>query len=186
MSFSRQLLAATRLLVVMTVLLGVLYPAAVWAVGAVAVPGRAEGSLVTRDGEVVGSRLLGQQVEDPALFHSRPSTNAYAGDSSGGSNLAATAPDQVSAVEERRAAYATIAEGEPTADALTASASGLDPHISPEFARAQVARVARENGLERSEVQRLVEQYTQDRDFGFLGEPRVNVLELNLALTGMR
>lgn len=182
MSPVRQLLAALRMMLVLTLALGVAYPALVWGVGRVAVSDRADGSLVSRDGVVIGSSLLGQAVTDPGLFHPRPSTSAYAGSVSGGSNLAESSKDQATAVAERRTAYADIAEGEPTADALTASASGLDPDVSPAFAQAQVARVAAATGLDRQSVAALVRDHTSGRQLGFLGEPHVNVLELNRAL----
>lgn len=186
MSFARQLLAALRMMLVLTLVLGVLYPALVWGLGRGVAHDQADGSLTTRDGQVIGSSLLGQAVTDPALFHPRPSTSEYAGGTSGGSNLAESSEDQATAVAERRTAYAEIAEGEPTADALTASASGLDPDISPEFAKAQVNRVAAATGLDPAKVSRLVDENTAGRQLGFLGEPRVNVLELNLALERLR
>lgn len=182
MSPLRQLVASLRMLLVLTLLLGVGYPALVWGVGQVALRDRADGSLVSRDGVVVGSSLLGQQFTDPRWFQGRPSVSGYAGGVSGGSNLAATSPDQVGAVRDRQAAWARVGEGSAPADALTASASGLDPHISPANALAQVTRVAAENGLDETEVRRLVDAHTRGRSLGFLGEPRVNVLELNLAL----
>jgi K+-transporting ATPase ATPase C chain len=170
------------MLLVLTVLLGVLYPAAVWAVGRVAFTAQAGGSLVHHDGAVVGSSLLGQNFTDSRFFQGRPSVSEYAGGVSGGSNLAASDPDQVKAVEERVAAYAATDSGAAPADGLTSSASGLDPHISPANARAQASRVAAANGLSTSEVMQLVAAHTQARSLGFLGEPRVNVLELNLAV----
>jgi K+-transporting ATPase ATPase C chain len=170
------------MLLVLTVLLGVVYPAAVWGIGRVAFADQAAGSLVTRDGQVVGSSLLGQNFTDSRFFQGRPSASEYAGGVSGGSNLATGSDDQVKAAEERAAAYAATSSGSAPADALTASGSGLDPHISPANARAQASRVAAANGLETAEVMRLVEAETQGRSLGFLGEPRVNVLELNLAV----
>lgn len=181
---SRQLAAAARLLLVLTVLLGVLYPAAVWAVGR-AVPDRADGSLVEADGTAVGSRLLGQAFEGDQWFQSRPSAVDHDGLGSAPSNLGPSNEDLVAAIDERRA---TVAEREGVdpdqvpADALTASASGLDPHISPEYAALQVPRVARERGLPEDEVRELVRDATSGRDLGFLGEPTVNVLELNASL----
>jgi K+-transporting ATPase ATPase C chain len=170
------------MLLVLTALLGVLYPAAVWGVGRVAFADQASGSLVSRDGRVVGSSLLGQSFTDPRFFQGRPSASEYAGGVSGGSNLATDSDDQVKAVEERGRAYAATNSGQAPADALTASGSGLDPHISPADARAQAGRVARANGLDPAVVLRLVTAQTQERSLGFLGEPRVNVLELNLAV----
>lgn len=184
-STTRQLLASARMLLVLTVLLGVLYPAAVWAVGRVGLSGQADGSLVRRDDAVVGSSLLGQDFHGARWFTGRPSTSAYAGSTSGGSNLAASSAEQAEAVRERAAAYRAAYGAPAPADALTASASGLDPHVSPANALAQVHRVAVANGLPDATVERLVEEHTQGRVMGFLGEPRVNVLELNLALERM-
>ena len=178
----RQLWASVRMLLVLTLLLGVLYPAAIWAIGEAGFRDQAAGSLLRRDGVVIGSSLLGQQIAGEGWFTSRPSASAYAGDTSGGTNLAASSPDQVKAVRDRAEAYhAAYWVGAP-ADALTASASGLDPHISPANARAQVQRVAAARGLDPAAVARLVSAHTQGRTMGYLGEPRVNVLELNLAL----
>jgi len=179
----RQLVASLRMLLVLTLLVGVLYPAAIWVVGQVAFRDQADGSLVRRDGGVVGSSLLGQQSTDARLFQGRPSASEYAGDVSGGSNLAGSADDQVAAVAKRGSNYATQNGGRAApADALTASASGLDPHISPQNATAQTARVAAANRLTVAAVQRLVKEHTQGRTLGFLGEPRINVTELNLAV----
>lgn len=184
----RQAWVAVRFLLVMTVLLGVVYPVGVYAVGRV-VPARADGSYVTSsDGTVVGSALIGQQFDGAQYVHSRPSAagaDGYDALSSSGSNLGPTNEDLVTAVEERIRAVAeeegVSAEAVP-ADAVTASGSGLDPHISPAYAQLQVARVARERGLPVSEVQRLVTESTDAAVLGFLGEPGVNVLRLNLAL----
>ncbi|KQP26417.1 potassium-transporting ATPase subunit KdpC [Aeromicrobium sp. Leaf272] len=182
----RQSFAAARVLLVLTVLLGVLYPAAVWAVGR-AVPDRADGSLLRVDGQVVGSRLLGQTFEGPSWFHPRPSAGSYDGLASAPSNLGPSNPDLVAAIEERRAAVAAEEGVEPAAvppDAVTASGSGLDPHVSPAYADLQVPRVARERGLPVDQVRRLVEEATSGRVLGYLGEPTVNVLELNASLPG--
>ena len=182
----RQSLAAVRVLLVLTVLLGVLYPAAVWAVGR-AVPDRADGSLLRVDGVAVGSRLLGQTFEGAQWFHPRPSANDYDGLASAPSNLGPSNPDLVAAIRERRAAVAREDGVPPSAvpaDAVTASASGLDPDISPAYAALQVPRVARERGLAEETVRRLVAEATSGRQLGFLGEPTVNVLELNASLSG--
>ena len=181
----RQLSASVRMLLVLTALLGVLYPAAIWAVGHVGFRDQAAGSLVRRDGALVGSSLLGQQFEGDGWFTSRPSASAYAGDTSGGTNLAATSPDHVKTVRGRADAYRAAYGVTAPADALTASASGLDPDISPDNARAQVAGVAAARGLDPAVLTRLVGLHTEGRVLGFLGEPRVNVLELNLALETM-
>lgn len=182
----RQSLAAVRVLLVLTVLLGVLYPAAVWAVGR-AVPDRADGSLLRVDGTVVGSRLLGQSFEGAQWFHPRPSANDYDGLASAPSNLGPSNPELVAAIRERRAAVAQEEGVRPAAvppDAVTASGSGLDPHISPAYAALQVPRVARERDLDEATVRRLVADATSGRALGFLGEPTVDVLELNASLLG--
>lgn len=182
-SILKQSVAALRLMIIMTVLLGVLYPALVWGVGQGVARDQAAGSLVRVNGAVVGSRLIGQAWQGPQWFHSRPSASEYTGEASGGSNLG-PGPALDEAVAERARAAGIQAEGAP-ADALTASASGLDPHITPENAQRQAARVAAARGLASAQVQELVEQHTEGRAWGFLGQPRVNVLELNLALPGV-
>ncbi|WP_369136995.1 potassium-transporting ATPase subunit KdpC [Modestobacter versicolor] len=186
----RQLLAAVRFLLVATVVLGMVYPLAI-TLFAQLVPGRAGGSLVSRDGEVVGSSLVGQAFVSgsgeplPQYFQSRPSASDYDGAASGGSNLGPNAPELVAAVEERRAAVAAL-EGVPgsevPADAVTASASGLDPGISVAYAALQVDRVAADRGVPAADVEVLVAEATHGRDLGFIGAPWVDVLELNLAL----
>jgi len=182
-SSTRQVGAALRMFVVLTAVLGVLYPALVWGVGAVALPSQANGSRIERGGVVVGSSLLGQDFTDERHFQGRPSASDYAGGSSGGSNLYASNADQQRALTQRRDRYAAANGGaQAPADALAASGSGLDPHISPGNAMAQAPRVAAANGLDPAAVEDLVRQHTQGRVLGFLGEPRVNVLELNLAV----
>ncbi|MGO4597863.1 K(+)-transporting ATPase subunit C [Terrabacter sp. 2RAF25] len=175
----KQSVAGLRAMLVLTVLLGVLYPAAVWAVGQLVARDQASGSLVTVGGSVVGSSLIGQHWPGDEWFHGRPSTSDDAGDTSGGSNLSGSALTEEIA---KRADAAGLRVGNAPADALTASASGLDPHISPAYAVAQVDRVAAARGVDATRVRQLVGAYTQDRVAGFLGEPRVDVLELNLAL----
>jgi len=193
-SLARQSLAGLRVLLVLTVLLGVVYPLTVWGVGQVAFRWQAEGSLLTATGErttsrseAVGSALVGQSFVGDEWFQPRPSAagDGYDTLASAGSNLGPLNPDLVAAIDERRAAVAAqdgTAPADVPADALTASASGLDPHVSPEYAEQQVARVARERGFDETAVRDLVAERTQGRDLGFLGEPRVSVLELNLAL----
>jgi K+-transporting ATPase ATPase C chain len=179
-SLLRQSLAGLRAMLVLTVALGVLYPAAVWGVGQVAAPDQAAGSLISVDGHVVGSSLLGQQWTGNEWFHSRPSASNYSGDTSGGSNLGAGAA--LAGAVAQRAAASGLDPATAPADALTASASGLDPHITPAYAAAQVERVAAARGLDVLGVRALVAEHTQARVAGFLGQPRVNVLDLNLAL----
>lgn len=183
----RQTWTAIRALLILTVVLGVGYPAVVLGLGQLALPAQANGSLVEVDGEVVGSSLIGQAFDGDRWFHSRPSAagDGYDGAASSGSNYGPRNADLLAAIEERRAAIeqADGAErGEIPADAVTASASGLDPHISPEYALLQVDRVAESRGLDANAVRALVADHTTARDLGYLGEPRVNVLELNIAL----
>lgn len=193
----RHLGVAVRAMLVATAVLGLAYTAVVTGVGQLALPAQANGSLVRdADGQVVGSALIGQSFTDadgaalPRYFQSRPSAAGagYDGAASSGSNLGPENADLVAAIGERRAAVAA-SDGVPAADipadAVTASGSGLDPHISPAYARLQVARVAAARGLDPAVVAALVAQYTTGRDLGFLGEPRIDVLELNLALDAL-
>ena len=180
----RQLLPAVVVLLAFTVLTGVVYPLAVTGVAQLAFPARADGSLIERDGRVVGSRLIGQQFEGARYFHPRPSAagDGYDAMSSSASNLGPTNEELLQAVQERRSAYEQANDEPAPVDAVTASGSGLDPHISPANARAQAERVARERRLDLADVLRLVDEHTDGRSLGFLGEPAVNVLDLNLAL----
>jgi K+-transporting ATPase ATPase C chain len=187
----RQLWAAARAVLVATVALGLLYPLVVTGLAQLIAPGRADGSLVEVDGEVVGSSLLGQSFTDadgdplPQYFQSRPSASDYDPLASGGSNLGPNSEELVALIEERRAAVAELNGVDPAdvpADAVTASASGLDNGISPEYAALQVERVAAERGTPVEDVRALVDEATVGRDLGFIGDPYVNVLELNLAL----
>jgi len=189
----RPLWTALRALLVLTVVLGLAYPLAITAVGQLALPAQSNGTLLSSGGEVIGSSLIGQSFTDedgaalPEWFQSRPSAAGagYDGGASSGSNYGPENADLIAAVEDRKAAVAElegIAESEVPADAVTASASGLDPHISTEYALIQVARVAQARGVDEASIRSLVESRIQGRDLGYLGEPRVNVLELNLAL----
>lgn len=182
----RQTWASVRMVLVLTVLLGIAYPLVVTGVAQVAFPGRADGSLVERGGRVVGSSLVGQSFgRDPRYFQSRPSAPGYDPLGTGASNLGPESPVLLRQVQQRRAAVARLDGTDPAdvpPDAVTASGSGLDPHISPEYAAQQVARVAQARGLDPATVRRLVEQNTDGRALGFLGEPGVDVLMLNLAL----
>ena len=186
--FLRQLRPALVMIVAFTVLLGVAYPLAVTAIGQVAFRDTANGSLIERDGQVVGSRLIGQSFAAPTYFHPRPSAAGagYDGAASSGSNLGPQSAELIAAVEQRAVAYRDENGLAPDAsvpvDAVTASASGLDPHISVANAQLQVARIARERGLTPAEVLELVDDHTSGRDLGVLGEPGVNVVTLNLAL----
>ncbi|PPH12999.1 potassium-transporting ATPase subunit C [Rathayibacter sp. AY1C1] len=182
---------ALRAMIVLTVLLGAAYPLAVLGIGQLALPAQANGSLLRQDGAVIGSSLIGQSFTDaegaplPEWFQSRPSAAGYDAAASTGSNLGPENADLVASVEERRAAIAAFEGVDPAAvpaDALTASASGLDAAISPAYAQLQAPRVAAARGLDVSAVRALVEEHTAGRELGYLGEPTVDVLELNAAL----
>lgn len=187
---------AVRAMVVLTLVLGVGYTLLISLIG-LALPAQANGSLLRdAEGQVVGSSLIGQSFTDadgealPQYFQSRPSAagDGYDAAASSGSNLGPNNADLVAAIEERRTAIADregVAVSDVPPDAVTASASGLDPHISPAYAELQVARVAAERGLSDAEVRDLVAENAAGRDLGFLGEPRVNVVELNAALDGL-
>lgn len=187
----RHHLSALRMLLVFTAVTGVLYPLAVTGLAQAAFPGQANGSRVERHGRTVGSSLLGQTFDlpgkrpDPRWFQPRPSAGGYDPLASGASNLGPNNPDLVKAVERRRAAIAAfdgVAPGDVPPDAVTASGSGLDPHISKAYAYEQAARVAKARGLRSAAVRRLVSDHVRGRVLGFLGEERVNVVELNAAL----
>jgi potassium-transporting ATPase KdpC subunit len=183
-----QLRPALTLFVALSLVTGLAYPLLVTAVAQAAFPEQAHGSLVRQGDRVVGSRLIGQAFADPGHFWSRPSATgpmAYNAGASGGSNLAPTAPALVEAVQARVAALRAADPGNtapvPT-DLVTSSASGLDPHISRAAADYQAARVARVRGLPLAQVQALVARHSEGALLGFIGEPRVHVLALNLAL----
>ena len=188
----RQFLPALRMLVVLSVLTGVIYPFVVTGVARVAFPGAAGGSLIVADGKAVGSDLIGQPFDDPKYFWSRPSATSpqpYNGGASSGSNQGPTNKALAEAVADRIKALREADPGNTRpvpADLVTASGSGLDPHISPEAAEYQLARVARVRNLANAKVRELVAAHTDGRTFGLLGEPRVNVLKLNLALDALR
>jgi len=187
-AFLRQIRPAVLTVLTFTVLCGFVYPLAVTLFAQVAFDHRADGSLIRHDGVIVGSALVGQSFAAPGYFHPRPSAAGagYDGAASSGSNLGPTNPDLLTAVEERAAVYRTenglAADAGVPVDAVTASGSGLDPHISVANARLQAARIASARGLDVDEVLALVHSATDDRPFGVLGEPGVNVLRLNLAL----
>jgi K+-transporting ATPase ATPase C chain len=181
----RQTLAGLRLLLALTVVFGLGYPLLMTGLGQVAFHDQANGSIVQVDGKDVGSSLIGQEFKGEQWFHSRLSAGGYDALASGGTNLGPSSPDLAQAIAAARASVAKedgVAPGDVPPDAVTTSGSGLDPHISPAYADIQVARVARARGLSVSQVQHLVDDHTQGRILGFLGEPRVNVLELNIAL----
>jgi K+-transporting ATPase ATPase C chain len=181
---------AIALFALLSIVTGLLYPAVVTLVAQSAFAAQANGSLVVRDGKVIGSRLIGQPFADPKHFWSRPSATApmpYNAGSSGGSNLGALNPALADAVKARIEALRAADPGNLApvpVDLVTASASGLDPHISRAAADYQAARVARARGLPVEQVRALIERHTETPWLGFIGEPRVNVLALNLALDG--
>ena len=185
----RQLFPALRMLLMLTIVTGIVYPLVVLAIGQGVFSDRADGSLIRRDGHVIGSSLLGQNFTKPRYFHPRPSaagTDGYDGAASSASNLGPSNPDLTKAVRERAAQYRKendlAADVKVPVDAVTASGSGLDPDISVANARVQVARVAKARGLGDAVVRKLVDDHVTDRQLGVLGEETVNVLNLNLAL----
>ena len=187
-----QLRPALTLFAVLSLLTGLAYPLAVTGVAQLAFTDRANGSLIVRDGRVVGSELIGQPFSDPKHFWSRPSATSpmpYNAANSAGANQGPTNPALAEAVQARIAALRAADPGNPLpvpVDLVTASGSGLDPHISRAAADYQVARVARVRGLPVERVRALVEQHTEQPLLGFIGEPRVHVLRLNLALDAAR
>ena len=189
MNILKQIYPAIAMTVVLTVLLGIIYPLAVTGLAYVMFPAKASGSLIEKDGKIIGSSLIGQPFTGPGYFHSRPSAagTGYDGTASGGTQLG---PTNQKLIDNVKTAADSLREENPGSpipiDMVTASASGLDPHITPASAEFQVPRIARERGMSADEVRRLVRGHTEGRQLGFLGEPRVNVLELNLALDSTR
>ena len=181
----KQIYPAIAMTVVLTVLLGIVYPLVVTGLARVMFPAKAGGSLIQKNGKVIGSSLIGQPFTGPGYFHSRPSAAGagYDATASAGTNLG---PTSQKLMDNVKSAAESLREENPTApvpiDLVTASASGLDPHITPAAAEFQAPRVARERSLNEESVRQLVREHTEGRQFGLLGEPRVNVLELNLKL----
>ena len=181
----KNLITAVLMTFVTTVLFGLLFPLLITGLAQVLFPSKANGELLTRNGKLVGSRLIGQSFSSAGYFYSRPSNagTGYDAGNSGGSNLGPTNQTLIARVQGDAD---RLQSGNPGVaipmDLLTSSGSGLDPHISPEAAEFQVPRIAKERGVSEDVVREAVRQHTESRQFGFLGEPRVNVLELNLAL----
>jgi K+-transporting ATPase ATPase C chain len=181
----KQIYPAIAITVVLTVLLGVVYPLVVTGLAYVIFPAKAQGSLIEKDGKIVGSSLIGQPFTGPGYFHSRPSAagTGYDATASAGTNLG---PTSQKLMDNIKANTDSLREDNPSVlipvDLVTASCSGLDPHITPAAAAFQIPRVARERGVSEEELRRLVREHSEARQLGLLGEPRVNVLELNLSL----
>ncbi|KQR51380.1 potassium transporter KtrA [Leifsonia sp. Leaf336] len=192
----RQYWVALRALLIFTVALGIVYPLVITGIGLLALPAQANGSATTSQGKVVGSSLIGQSFTDkkgnplPQWFQSRPSAagTGYDAGASSGSNWGPNNPDLLKAIQQRKQTIEKVdgvSAGQIPADALTASGSGLDPHISPAYALLQVDAVAKARGISADSVRKLVDSHVQQRDLGYLGEPTVNVLQLNIALAAM-
>jgi potassium-transporting ATPase KdpC subunit len=184
----KNLITAVLMTLVTTVLLGLMFPLLITGLAQVLFPKQANGELLTRNGKVVGSRLIGQSFSSPGYFHSRLSSagTGYDATSSGGSNLGPTNQSLIARVQaDADRLQAENPTTEIPMDLLTSSGSGLDPDISPEAAEFQVQRIAKERGLTDDVVRAAIRQHSESRQFGFLGEARVNVLELNLALDEM-
>lgn len=170
---------------VFTISLGILYPLAVWGVSQAIFPNQANGSLIVKDNKIVGSELIGQTFTSPGYFHSRPSAagNGYDASASSGSNLGPTSEKLIERIKTDTASLQVENPGAKVpADLVTTSASGLDPHISPAAAEFQVSRIAKERNMSESELRQVIARFSEGRQLGFLGEPRVSVLLLNLEL----
>ena len=188
----KHLRPALMCLILLTVLTGLIYPVVVTGIAQVVFPRQANGSLIMKDGKAVGSELIGQPFDDPKYFWGRPSATSpfgYNAGASGGSNQGPTNPALQKAVQDRIEALREADPGNQApipVDLVTASGSGLDPHVSPAAALYQVHRVATARKMDEAQLRQLVDQHTQGRQFGFLGEPGVNVLKLNLALDSLK
>lgn len=194
---ARPLRAAAVTLAALSLAAGILYPALVLGIGQVIAPAQANGSLVHRDGQVIGSALVGQAFVGPdgkplrQYLQGRPSAagDGYDASQSSGSNFGPENPELIAQIKERRTEIAQFEGVDPQAipaDALTASSSGLDPHISPAYAKLQASRIAKERGIDVGQVQRIIDEHTARRAAGLIGEETVNVLEVNVALDALQ
>lgn len=189
----KQVIRSVLMLIILTAITGLIYPLVMTGLAQALFPGQANGSISQVDGKAIGSMLIGQSFTQPEYFHGRPSAagqDGYDAASSSGSNLGPTNQKLIDAAKERMEAIRSINELDTTqkipADAVLASASGLDPHITPEYAYLQAQRIAKARGLKIETVQSLIASQVEGRQLGFLGEPRVNVLKLNLALDTLK
>ena len=181
----KNLIISIMMTVVTTILLGIIYPLLVTGVAQVVFPNKANGQLISENGKIIGSSIIGQPFLGPTYFHSRPSAagTGYDATASGGTNLGPTNKNLISRVDQDTKALQAENPGVPVpVDLVTTSASGLDPHITIAAAEFQIPRIAKARGISQEQLQQLVAVHTEGRQFGFLGEPHVNVLELNLAL----
>ncbi len=185
MGMKKNLLIAVLMTIVTTILLGIIYPLVITGLAQLFFKNKANGQLISKNGQVIGSRIIGQAFTGAAYFHSRPSF-AGTGYDAANSNGSQLGPTNHALIDRVKADVATNQADHPAqpvpVDLVTGSGSGLDPDITPAAADFQIARVARERGASEAQIQKLIKQHTADRQFGFLGEPRVNVLELNLEL----
>lgn len=184
----KHLLTSIKILLFFTIVLGFAYPIVMTKISQLLFPNNSNGAILSRDGQIIGSKLIGQNFEKPEYFWSRPSAISYNPLPSGGSNQGQSSKSLKQSYDERRAKILSTnpGAGEPPQDLLFASASGLDPHISPKAAIFQINRVARARSMSINEVEKLVKEYAKGRQWGIFGEPTVNVLSLNIALDKMQ